>query len=141
EERVLALLHRFEISTGDEIAHARPRLALGAALDLVVPGKCLGLGFQKPIRHRLLLYLASPAILFRHCRLDPAIHRLRKTRMDPLVKPAGDGGVRPRRGTAASTALPPPRRRWCGRRGCRRRRPRSACRPLPPSPSRPAPAR
>src|SRR5262249_34223113 len=51
EERVLALLHRFEISARDEIAHAGPRLALGAALDLIVPGERLRLGFQKPIRH------------------------------------------------------------------------------------------
>ena len=35
-----------------EIAHAAPRLAFLAALDLIVPGKFLGLGLQKPIRHR-----------------------------------------------------------------------------------------
>src|SRR5262249_20906726 len=38
EERVFTLLHRLEISARDEVAHAGPRLALGAALDLIVPG-------------------------------------------------------------------------------------------------------
>ncbi len=34
-----------------EIAHAAPGLALLAALDLIVPGKFLGLRLQQPIRH------------------------------------------------------------------------------------------
>jgi len=55
EERVVALLHRLEVSARDEVAHAGPRLALGSALDLIVPGKYLGLGFQKPVGHRRLL--------------------------------------------------------------------------------------
>src|SRR5437764_32954 len=80
EERVLALLHGLEISASDEIAHARPRLALRAALDLVVPGKRLGLGFQKPISHSLVLQpcLAGPLV-----PSLPGIAR-RKTRVDAL---------------------------------------------------------
>jgi hypothetical protein len=51
EKELLALFHLLEVAPRGEIAHAVPRLALGAALDLVVPGKLFRLGLEKPIRH------------------------------------------------------------------------------------------
>jgi len=51
EQRALALLHLFQVPAGGEVAHAGPRFALGAALDLILPGKYVGLGFQKPVGH------------------------------------------------------------------------------------------
>src|SRR5580704_7617431 len=52
EEKFLALLHRLQMLARREIAHAAPRLALLAALDLVIPGKFLRLRLHQPIRHR-----------------------------------------------------------------------------------------
>src|SRR5580704_2729917 len=37
EEREVAFLHRLEVLAGAEVAHAGPRLPLGALLDLIVP--------------------------------------------------------------------------------------------------------
>src|SRR5208282_3649709 len=51
EEELLALLHLLEMAPRGEIAHAAPRLALGAALDLVVPGKLFRLGLHQPVGH------------------------------------------------------------------------------------------
>src|SRR5216684_541408 len=51
EKRVVAEPHRLEVLPGAVVPHAGPRLALAAALDLVVPGKRLRLGLQQPIRH------------------------------------------------------------------------------------------
>src|SRR5262245_16266277 len=51
EQGAVALLHLLQVSAGGEVAYAGPRLALGAAFDLIVPGKHLGLGFQKPMGH------------------------------------------------------------------------------------------
>src|SRR5262249_10854188 len=118
EERVFALLHRLEISARDEVAHAGPRLALGAALDLIVPGKYVGLGFQKPVGHSFL-----------------PLECVGTLRFDPLTTSI------PPRGTAASTTFRSPRPRSRGRQGSRRRRWRSACRRPSRSPSPPAPAR
>jgi hypothetical protein len=52
EEKFFALLHRLKMFARREIAHATPRLALLAALDLIVPGKLFRLGLHQPIRHR-----------------------------------------------------------------------------------------
>src|SRR5262249_4865896 len=51
EEAEIALLHFLHIFRGLPVAHAAPRLALGAPLLLHVPGKCLGCGFEQPIGH------------------------------------------------------------------------------------------
>src|ERR1700688_2444233 len=51
EESALALFHLHQVELGLVIAHAAPRLALGAARDLIVPGERAGLGLQQPIRH------------------------------------------------------------------------------------------
>src|SRR6516162_11803369 len=65
--------------------------------------------------------------------LEPISRRL-------LSRPRGDGAIPPR-GTVASTTFRSPRPRSHGRRECRRRRLRSACRCPSRSPSPPAPAR
>src|SRR5262245_29063678 len=118
EQRVLAFLHLLQVPAGGEIAHAGPRLALGAAVDLIVPGKYVGLGFQKPVGHSFLPLECVGTLPFAH----------------PTTSI-------PPRGTAASTTFRSPDPRSRGRRGCRRRRWRSACRRPSRSPSRPAPAR
>src|SRR6516225_6054023 len=51
EEKLLALFHFLEIAARDEVANAAPGLAFAAALDLIVPGKFLRLGFHQPIGH------------------------------------------------------------------------------------------
>src|SRR5579864_7818026 len=51
EEELVALLHLLEIFARREIAHAAPRLAFVAALDLIVPGKFLGLRLHQPMGH------------------------------------------------------------------------------------------
>src|SRR5579862_2904418 len=51
EEGQVALLHLLDIAARDEVAHPAPRLALGAALELIVPGEGLGFGLQQPVGH------------------------------------------------------------------------------------------
>src|SRR5437879_4015028 len=51
EEELVALLHLLEMAARGEIAHAGPGLALGATLDLIVPGKILRFGLQQPVSH------------------------------------------------------------------------------------------
>src|SRR6266568_424442 len=63
EKRVIAEPHRFEVLPGAVVPHAGPRLALAAALDLIVPGKRLRLGLQQPICHGTL-----PVIVLRRDR-------------------------------------------------------------------------
>src|SRR5262249_55503561 len=124
EQRALALLHLLEIPAGGEVAHAGPPLALGAAFDLIVPGKNVGLGFLKPVGHRFfLLPCLAGSLVFVIAGLDPAIHPLLKnvraylrsrwsarnrvypisgcfscaSRINPacVVKPAGDCNIYP----------------------------------------------
>src|SRR5262249_36137095 len=112
EERVVAEPHRLEMRAGAKVAHSGPRLALAAALDLVVPGECLRLGFEQPIRHHYLLIL-SPSM--------------------------GTALLMPPPETAGSRATRSPRRYRTGRPAPPRRHLQSASRRRVRAPSRRAP--
>src|SRR3977135_2166064 len=49
EEGLVTLLHGIEMDAGRVIAHTGPGLALGAAFDLLVPGKYLRLRLDQPV--------------------------------------------------------------------------------------------
>jgi hypothetical protein len=51
EEKLVAFFHFAEMAARGEITHAGPCLALGSALDLVIPGILIRLGLQQPVRH------------------------------------------------------------------------------------------
>src|SRR5205823_1681373 len=106
EERAVARLHRLQIAARLEVAHAGPRLALGALLDLMLPTETVGLGLQQPVGHGMLLSLSGII----------ACHTVRLSRD---VTPPG---------TAASAATRSRRRRSRFPRSPRRRRRRSASR-------------
>src|SRR6185369_2543216 len=51
EDKLVAFFHFAEMAARGEITHAGPCLALGSALDLVIPGILIRLGLQQPVRH------------------------------------------------------------------------------------------
>src|SRR5229473_6280727 len=72
EERAVALLHLLQVALGDVIAHAGPRGALRAALDLLLPRPRSGLGLHQPVGH-CALHSVIPG---RRVSAGPGIHSL-----------------------------------------------------------------
>src|SRR5580700_7373972 len=167
EEKFLTLLHRLQMFARREIAHAAPRLALLAALDLVIPGKFLRLRLHQPIRHRhssafvslspragrgwgegayplgseLRGISASPSHRSAMLRIAERPPHPRSLRSLDLSPHAGRGYFIPPPSTAASAKILSPRPMSSSRPAAPRRRPRSACRPSARAPCRAAPAR
>src|SRR6185369_2259848 len=55
EEAAVALLHLYQVLLGGVVAHAGPLGALGAGLDLLVPGPRTGFALHQPVSHWFLI--------------------------------------------------------------------------------------